>query len=125
MAPANLKGIATQVLHDCAAGRAREAFEQHAAPGFRHHNAHFAGDAESLATAMEENARQFPQKALQVKRAVQEGAIVVLHSHVRHTADEAGYALVHIFRFDGERIAELWDIAQEVPKDSPNENGMF
>jgi predicted SnoaL-like aldol condensation-catalyzing enzyme len=125
MSSADLKGIATRVLHECAAGRAREAFRAHAAEGFRHHNPHFAGDAESLAAAMEANARQFPQKALQVKRAIQEGATVVLHSFVKHTAEEPGYALVHIFRFDGERIAELWDIAQEVPAESPNEHGMF
>ena len=125
MASSDLKGIATRVLHECAAGRARAAFAAHAADGFRHHNPHFAGDAESLAAAMEANAAQFPGKALQVKRAVQEGAIVVLHSLVKHTPEEPGYALVHIFRFDGNRIAELWDIAQEVPADSPNQHGMF
>ena len=31
----------------------------------------------------------------------------------------------HIFRFKGEEIAELWDIAMEQPGESPNENGMF
>jgi predicted SnoaL-like aldol condensation-catalyzing enzyme len=32
--------------------------------------------------------------------------------------------LVHIFRFDGGLIAELWDIGQPVPEDSPNERGL-
>ena len=26
---------------------------------------------------------------------------------------------------EGDRIAELWDVGQEVPPDSPNKNGMF
>jgi hypothetical protein len=29
------------------------------------------------------------------------------------------------FRFENDRIAELWDIAQEVPAESMNSNGMF
>jgi predicted SnoaL-like aldol condensation-catalyzing enzyme len=35
------------------------------------------------------------------------------------------FALAHIFRFENGRIAELWDIAQPAPSDSPNQNGMF
>jgi hypothetical protein len=36
-----------------------------------------------------------------------------------------GAAVVHTFRFEGDRIAELWDIGQPVPADSVNDNGMF
>lgn len=36
-----------------------------------------------------------------------------------------GAAVVHIFRFDDDRIVELWDIGQAVPEASVNENGMF
>jgi hypothetical protein len=32
---------------------------------------------------------------------------------------------VHILRFENSRIAEMWDIAQEIPPDSPNALGMF
>jgi predicted SnoaL-like aldol condensation-catalyzing enzyme len=35
------------------------------------------------------------------------------------------YAVVHIARIEGGRIVELWDVGQEIPKDSPNANGMF
>jgi predicted SnoaL-like aldol condensation-catalyzing enzyme len=33
--------------------------------------------------------------------------------------------VIHIFRFEHDRIAELWDVGQPISKDSPNENGMF
>ena len=39
--------------------------------------------------------------------------------------DDNGAALVHLFRFEGDRIAELWDIGQAVPEQSVNANGMF
>jgi hypothetical protein len=35
------------------------------------------------------------------------------------------YGVVHIAGFAGGRIVEFWDVAQEIPKDSPNALGMF
>lgn len=119
------KEAAVSFLKLAAAGRARDAFAAHASPGFRHHNPWFPGDAESLATGMDENARRFPDKRLDVLRAIEEGDLVAVHSKVRHSRDDRGFGLVHIFRFEGGRIVEAWDLAQEVPADSPNANGMF
>lgn len=119
------KDIALSFLQLIATGRAREAYEKSAATSFKHHNPHFDAAPRALIDAMDENARQFPKKRLEVKLALEEGALVSVLSHVRHTPDERGFAVVHIFRFDGDRIAELWDLAQEVPEQSPNANGMF
>lgn len=95
------------------------------APGFRHHNVHFAGNATALKQGMADNLRQFPQKQLEIKRSVEEGDYVVVMSHVRLEPKTQGYALMHMFRFEGDRIAELWDVAQEIPANSPNELGPF
>lgn len=124
-AEVNRKHAATEFLRLVACGEASRAYRLYAAPDFRHHNPYFRGDAQSLLKAMDENAAQHPDKKLEVKRVLQDGDLVAVHGHVRHTPDERGFALVHIFRFSGDRIAELWDIAQEVPADSPNEFGMF
>jgi predicted SnoaL-like aldol condensation-catalyzing enzyme len=70
------KQTAVSFLRDAATGRVREAYAAHIAPKFRHHNAFFAGDAKSLMTAMEENARQNPQKALEVKHTLEDGDLV-------------------------------------------------
>ena len=96
-----------------------------ATAGFRHHNVYFKGSASALKEGMAENLRQFPQKKLEVKRSVEEGDYVVVLSHVRLESNTPGYALMHMFRFEGDRIAELWDVAQEIPAVSPNENGPF
>jgi predicted SnoaL-like aldol condensation-catalyzing enzyme len=50
---------------------------------------------------------------------------VAVHSRVRQTPGDPGGAVVHLFRFEGDRIAELWDIGQPVPAESVNDNGMF
>src|SRR4030042_1978411 len=68
----NQKDIATTFLHMASSGRVREAYEQFIHPGFRHHNAYFKGDGESLLKAMEENASQFPDKTYQTLRMLEE-----------------------------------------------------
>jgi predicted SnoaL-like aldol condensation-catalyzing enzyme len=121
----DLTALATGFLQRVCDGRVDEAYANLVAPGFRHHNPWFRGDAEALRQGMAQNAAQFPAKQLTVHRTLHDGDQVAVLSHVRHTPDERGYALVHIFRFEGDRIAELWDIAQPMPEDSVNENGMF
>ena len=119
------KEVALSFLRAAASGKVREAFQKHVAPGFRHHNPYFRGDAESLMIGMEENAAKNPNKVLEVQRAIEEGDLVAIHSRLRMKPGEPGLALVHIFKFHGDRIVELWDLGQPVPENSLNENGMF
>jgi predicted SnoaL-like aldol condensation-catalyzing enzyme len=119
------KAAAIGFLTTVAAGRVREAYDTYIGPGFRHHNPHFKGDGTSLMSAMEENARTNPDKVLEVKRALEDGDLVAVHSHIRQNASDLGAAVVHIFRFEGDRIVELWDAGQAVEATSVNDNGMF
>lgn len=125
MAEDKNKDAAVSFLKLAASGKVREAYSKFVGVGFRHHNPFFEGSAESLMMGMEENARQNPDKILDVKRAIAEGELVVVHSHVRQKPDDLGAALVHIFRFENGRIAELWDLGQPVSGKSPNQYGMF
>jgi predicted SnoaL-like aldol condensation-catalyzing enzyme len=117
--------IAIDFLTRAARGEARDAMRRYAAPDFVHHNPWFAPDAESLAVAMDANAREHPQKELHVQRTIAEGPLVVVHASVQHEPGQQPAAVVHIFRFEAGRIRELWDIGQEAPPDSPNTAGMF
>ena len=121
----SLKDRAVSFLRLAGSGKVRDAYERYVGRGFRHHNAFFCGDRESLMKAMEENAAKNPDKVLGVKLALQDGNYVAVHSHVRQNARDRGAAVVHIFRFEDERIVELWDLGQAIPQDSPNEHGMF
>ncbi|WP_200975199.1 nuclear transport factor 2 family protein [Echinicola sp. 20G] len=120
-----LKQTAQEFLTLCARGDSRKAFAQYASKNFIHHNAYFKGDAETLMVAMEENAQQMPHKIFEIKRTLEDGDLVAVHSHFRQDSKDLGAAVMHIFRFEGEKILELWDFSQPVPKDMPNENGMF
>ena len=102
-----------------------EAYEKYVHPEFRHHNTHFPGDQESLLTAMMETHAHCPDMTMEVQRALGEGDLVAVHSRISFGEGKHELAVVHIFRFEGPYIIEFWDIAQEIPMDSPNEYGAF
>ncbi len=119
------KDAAVEFLTLVATGKVREAYEKHVGEGFRHHNPFFPGTAAALMEAMEQNAVKNPDKVLAIKTTLQEGTRVAIFSHVRQNLEDAGGAVVHLFRFENDRIVEFWDIGQAIPKDPVNENGVF
>jgi predicted SnoaL-like aldol condensation-catalyzing enzyme len=119
------KEIAQDFLKLAAKGQSRQAFGQYVGQGFRHHNVYFKGDGETLMVAMEEAAKENPDKILEIHRALEDGNLVAVHSHIRQDPNDLGAAVMHIFRFEVDKIVELWDFGQAVPADMINENGMF
>ena len=119
-----LKEIAKNFLEGAVTDKVREVYDLYTLPNFKHHNGFFSGDRESLLQGMIQSNEMFPNKKLTIKLAVAEPPYVTLLSHVKITEGKE-VAVVHMYRFEGEKIAEMWDISQEVPKDSPNENGVF
>ncbi len=117
------KEIALSFLKLVARGAVREAYNKYVAPGFTHHNQYFKGDRASLLTAMEEAHRTSPNKSLAVKYCYQDADRVITHSLV--AKDDFDIAVIHVFRFANNHIAELWDLGQIIEKDSPNEQGLF
>jgi predicted SnoaL-like aldol condensation-catalyzing enzyme len=115
---------AINFLKQASTGKLDEAYS-HVSPNFRHHNAYFAGDAESLKAGMAEAHEKFPNTTLEVQHVFENDDMVAVHSRVQHSADTPEIAVVHIFRFEDNQIVELWDVGMEVPKDSPNKNGLF
>jgi predicted SnoaL-like aldol condensation-catalyzing enzyme len=74
---------------------------------------------------MDDNARQYPHKHMEVLRTIAEGSMVMVHSRVRLEPDASDYGIVHIFRIENGKLREMWDLAMEVPAESPNALGMF
>src|SRR5436305_10353367 len=116
---------AISFLRLASSGNVREAYETYVHPLFRHHNPYVPGDRASLFAAMEENAATLPQKEFEAVRALEDGDLVAVHGRVRLTPSSPWIALIHIFRFQDNQIIEEWEAGQEVPKESPNQNGVF
>ena len=125
MSKMNKKDIAISFLKLASSGKVREAYDKSVHPDFRHHNPYFKGDRESLLVGMEESGKEFPNKTYETFRAIEEGDLVAVHGRVRLSPDMPEIALMHIFKFKDDLIIDEWEAAQEVPKECPNENGIF
>ncbi len=75
---------------------------------------------------MAEAHEKSPNKLIDVKQVFEDGDFVITHSLVvRSSPSDPDIAVVHIFKFEGDRVIEAWDLGQLLSKDSPNENGAF
>jgi predicted SnoaL-like aldol condensation-catalyzing enzyme len=119
------KESALGFLKSVAPGQVHEAYQRYVGPGFKHHNPYFRGDAVSLEEGMAQSAKKNPNKVLEIQTALEDGDRVAVFSRVRQEPKDKGGAAVHIFRFNDGRIVEFWDIGQEIPEETVNENGMF
>ncbi len=119
------KAHAIQFLKLISTGKIDEAYDQFASPTGKHHSPYFAAGFDALKAAMKQNYNQFPEKKSDVKHALGENDMVAIHSHVVLKPGDLGFAIVHLFRFENEKIVELWDFTQSIPAESPNTDGLF
>ena len=101
------------------------AIDEFVGPRYIQHNPNVADGPEGLlAFAREINAR-YPNMHLELKRAIAEGDLVSVHVHGKQSPDDRGIVSIDIFRLENGKLAEHWDVSQEVPETSANDNGMF
>ncbi|MCD8175704.1 MAG: nuclear transport factor 2 family protein [Phascolarctobacterium sp.] len=68
---------------------------------------------------------QYPNRKIEFVHLFADGDYVITHIHFMLVPDGYEAMGMDIFRFEGDKIAEHWDVIQPVPTQSANDNGMY
>lgn len=109
--------------------KVRSSFEKWVDPGYIQHNPFAATGRDAAIAFLEPFVANNPTQKTKIHRVIADGNIVAVHSHGwNETGDAAakrGFAVVDIFRVEGCKVMEHWDVLSPVPETAANPNTMF
>jgi predicted SnoaL-like aldol condensation-catalyzing enzyme len=101
-------------------------FDEYGQPLYIQHNPLAADGAQAFIDFVTFFKGIFPDMNVNIVRTIAQCDLVVTHSHLTLFEGDRGTAVMDIFRMDNTgRVVEHWDVGQEVPETSANDNGMF
>jgi predicted SnoaL-like aldol condensation-catalyzing enzyme len=110
------------------AGDPEKAVADHFGPRYIQHNPDAQDGPEPFIGFVRWLRNEYPNLKLDIKRVIAEGNMVATHSHLDlepDSSDNPGRALADFFRLEDGKVVEHWDVIQDIPKASANNNGMF
>jgi len=106
-------------------GDPEDAVERYMGSRYIQHNPRAADGPEAFIGFVKWYRGEFPQLAVEIKRMIAEGDLVVTHGVIKTSPEDRGTAAVDIFRLEDGKIVEHWDVLQPVPETAENDNTMF
>jgi predicted SnoaL-like aldol condensation-catalyzing enzyme len=114
-------------------GRVEDAFRLYAGRPYRQHNPLIEDGMEGLRKFVTWMTSKHPDARYEIKRVFADGDYVIFHCHWHGLSGDylvgkpnpRGEAVVDIFRLEGGKVLEHWDVIQPIPETSANANTMF
>jgi predicted SnoaL-like aldol condensation-catalyzing enzyme len=104
-------------------GDVRAAFDRYVAADYIQHNPGLADGRDAARDALAEKFGD-PTFDVEVVRMLVDGDLCALHVRARRNGQPVA-AVVDLYRADGDRIVEHWDVLQPWPAASANDHPMF
>ena len=103
-----------------------EAVAKYGGPVYIQHNPLAADGFQAFIDFVKAYTGANPQLHVDIKRVIGECDMVVTHSHITTSPTDRGQAVADIFRLNRQgKVVEHWDVIQDVPATSANDNTMF
>ena len=125
------KNVAMEYFKLISAGKYKEGL-RFFAPDCKTHNPFISGSMENLTDAMiaasKDIGAQNTEPEFAVKHVLADGDLVAAHTELLNSQSKpskGGLRQVHLFRFEGDKIVEYWDITQQVLPNMANASGAF
>ncbi len=94
-------------------------------PRYIQHNQMAADGIEGIRKFLAFLREKFPDSRSEIKKVFADGDYVILHVHAVRVPGTRGIAVVDIFRLQGGKIVEHWDVHEDIVEKPANANGMF
>ncbi|PZO67918.1 MAG: hypothetical protein DI498_02480 [Paracoccus denitrificans] len=95
------------------------------ADSYKQHNPNVPDGKAPFVSYFTDFFKKNPESRAKIVQSAADGDLVWLHIHSTDGAEDRGRAIVDIFRVEDGKIVEHWDVIQEVPETSANDNTMF
>ena len=120
----NAKELVSAYMDEVWVNRKAEAVDKYVSPDtFIQHNPHLDNGLEALKGFLPHLFNNMmPEGTWEVKRVIAEGDMVVVHSLAKPAPAALGMAVVDIFRVEGNKIVEHWDLTADVPEKTASGN---
>ncbi|WP_298164753.1 nuclear transport factor 2 family protein [Novosphingobium sp.] len=124
------KQVVTQFLHEFyIEKKVRSSFEKWVDPGYIQHNPYAQTGREAAIAFLTKFVEGNPGQRTKIHRVIADGNLVAAHSHGWQEdgtpEQKRGFAVVDMFRVQGCKVMEHWDVISPVPETSANTNTMF
>jgi predicted SnoaL-like aldol condensation-catalyzing enzyme len=100
-----------------------EAVDKYIGDNYIQHNPAVADGKEALKTALKVWFKGAPKEKIDIQHLGADGNFVYIHT--RSMQGNKAISVMDIFRVDGNKVVEHWDVLQEVPAKAANDHPMF
>ncbi|MFD2053815.1 nuclear transport factor 2 family protein [Mesorhizobium calcicola] len=97
----------------------------HFGESYTQHNPNIEDGARGFREYLQQLRQAFPLIRGEVKRIFADGDFVIVHMHARREPEEAGLAIVDVFRLAEGKLVEHWEVRQPVVESKLHTNAMI
>lgn len=119
------KKLVMRFLNEFMIGHDIKVLDELLGPAYTQHNPGLGHGKKELIKFFQDFWEIYPRPGYYLKRIIAENDLVAIHYHFQPDPNEKGYAIVDIFRIEDGKLAEHWDVCQDMPEKSLNDSPMF